>query len=162
MGGQQSSSGPTPQQGAQAQAMAQAAGTKFNIATSPVGAYAEALNQIQFNPIFQRVQSATSANSAMQNALANQETMAKTNPYGTAGGLNFAKTAGDRMSQMMGQAYVPGLTPADTSQAFVYPTRDQLPSLSSIQRDSQMIGNAVPNIAFWGGDNNTNSNLMYN
>src|SRR5258708_36841939 len=78
--GQQSSPGPTPQQGAQAQAMAQAAGTKFNIATSPVGAYAEALNQIQFNPIFQKVQSATNANSAMQNALANQETMARTNP----------------------------------------------------------------------------------
>src|SRR5258706_2264152 len=161
-GGQQSSAGPTPQQGAQAQAMAQAAGTKFNIATSPISAYAEALNQLQFNPIFQKVQSATSANSGMSNALANQETMARTNPYGTAGGLNFAKTAGDRMSQMMGQAYVPGLTPADTSQAFVYPTRNQLPNLSAIQRDSQMIGNAVPNISFWGGDNNTNSNLMWN
>ncbi len=161
MGSQPSSSGPTPQQGAQAQAMAQAAGTKFNIATSPVGAYAEALNQIQFNPIFQKVQSATNANSAMQNALANQETMARTNPYGTAGGLNFAKTAGDRLSQVMGQAYVPGLTPADTSQAFLYPNRSELPNLDAIQAQSKMIGNAVPNISFWGGPDNTNSNLMF-
>src|SRR5260221_9091133 len=114
MGGSPSSSaGPTHQDSAQAQAMAQAAGQKFNIASSPIGAYAEALNQIQFNPIFQKVQSATNANSAMQNALANQETMARTNPYGTAGGLNFAKTAGDRLSQVMGQTIACGLSEVD-------------------------------------------------
>src|SRR5258708_11465290 len=114
-----SASPPTPQQSAQAQAMAQAAGTKFNIATSPIEAYAEAMNQLQFNPIFQKVQGATSANSALQNAQANQETMAQTNPYGTAGGMNFSRSAGDRLSKIFGQAYAPGLTPEDTSQAFV-------------------------------------------
>lgn len=161
MGSQKSASPPTPQDSAQAQAMAQAAGTKFNIATSPIQAYAEAMNQLQFNPIFQKVQGATSANSALQNAQANQETMAQTNPYGTAGGMNFSRAAGNRISDIFGQAYAPGLTPSDTSQAFVYPDQSKLPNLADLQRQSQMLGKAIPNISFWGGQDNTNSNLMF-
>src|SRR5258708_5653226 len=162
MGGSPSSSaGPTPQDSAQAQAMAQAAGQKFNIASSPIGAYAEALNQIQFNPIFQRVQSASNANSAMQNAAANMATMQQTNPSGFAGGQAFAKEAGGRLSDIMGGGMPVGLTPMNTMGAFDYPSQGSLPNLKQIQAQSQKLGNAVPNISFWGVPNNNNSWLNY-
>jgi hypothetical protein len=153
MGGQQQAQPPTPQDSAQAQAMAQAAGTKFNIATSPVQAYAEALNQIQFNPIFQRVQSAANANSALANAQANQETMAQTNPYGFGGQQAFGKYEGSRLANIMGGQIYPGLTPTNTSGAFKYPTQSQLPDLREIQAQAATLGSAIPTLQFQGAQN---------
>lgn len=150
MGQTQQAQPPTPQQSAQAQAISQAAGTKFNIAASPVEAYAEAMNQLQFNPIFQRVQSAANANSGMQNALANMATNTATNPYGTAGQNAFNRTASERLAGIMGQGYYPGLTQTNTAGAFDYPSNSMLPDLGQIQLQAAQLGKAVPTLQFKG------------
>lgn len=157
MGPSQSQQAPTPEQGAQAQAMAQQAGTMFNIATAPQQAYAEALDQIQLNPTFQRVQSATQNNSALQNAKGNQAISAITNPYGSAGSNAFNRAASNRLSSVMGQASTPGLTASNTQGAFAYPTTDQLPDLKTLTAQAKQIGQALPSISFW----NDTPYLMY-
>lgn len=140
---------PNPEDAARAQALAQQAGTMFNIATSPQQAYAEALNQIQFNPVFQRSQSATQNNSAMQNAAGNQAIMRESNPHGFSGTQSFGKYAGDRLADVTGGGMPQGLTPMNTAGAFDYPTMQNLPDFKQITAQAKQIGQALPNITFW-------------
>jgi hypothetical protein len=129
-----------------AEALAQLAGSEFNLGSAPLQAYAQAINSLQFDPTFQKINSADSANSALANAQASKQINAQVNPYGSAGQDMMAKASNMRLANMEGQSLYPGLTPTNTSQPFNYPSSAGLPNFQDIQNQSKAITAAMPGI----------------
>jgi hypothetical protein len=139
---------PSPQDSMRAEAMAQLAGSEFNLGSAPLQAYAQAINSLQFDPTFQRISSADSSNSALANAQASKQISSQVNPYGSAGQDTVAKATNMRLANMEGQPLYPGLTPGNTSQPFNYPSSSSLPNFQDIQNQSKAITTAMPGVTF--------------
>lgn len=137
---------PSPSDSMRAEALAQLAGSEFNLGSAPLQAYAQAINSLQFDPTFQKINSADSANSALANAQASKQINAQVNPYGSAGQDMMAKASNMRLANMEGQSLYPGLTPTNTSQPFNYPSSAGLPNFQDIQNQSKAITAAMPGI----------------
>jgi hypothetical protein len=137
---------PSPQDSAKAEALSQLAGSEFNLGTAPIQAYAEALNQIQLDPTFQKIQNADQANSALGTAQATSAVNADVNPYGSAGQNAFNRSASQRLGNVSGQPYTPGLTPTNDSQAFQYPSAGNLPNFNSIVGQAKALTSAFPQV----------------
>ena len=139
---------PSPQDSMRAEAMAQLAGSEFNLGSAPLQAYAQAINSLQFDPTFQQISSADSANSALANAQAAKQVNSQVNPYGSAGQDVMSKAANMRLASMMGQPLYPGLTPTNTTKPFDYPSSSGLPNFQDIQNQSKAITTAMPGVNF--------------
>src|SRR6266446_3392223 len=140
MGGSPSSQPtPSPEESAKAQAMSQLAGTMFDIGTKPTQAYAEALDQLQFNPIFSRISNADQANSALRSAQMNQAVSATANPYGTSALSGLNRTSANRLASVTGAPMAPGLTTMNTKGVYDYPKMSDLPGLDTVAGEAKSI-----------------------
>ena len=145
MGGQSAPTPPSPEDSAKANALSNVAGMELDIGTKPIQAYAEALNQLQYNPIFTRIQGANQARSALQSAAAQRDVMAKTNPYGFALQNAQRQATGDRAMRML------GVNPQDamkyqSGNIYNYPTQSQLPDLNQVQQQGKQISGMIPTV----------------
>lgn len=147
----------SPTDSAKAEALAQLAGSEFNLGSAPLQAYAEAINSLQFNPTFQRIANADAANSALANAQAAKQVNAQVNPYAAAGQDMMSRKANERLASVMGGTLTPGLTPSNTTGAFQYPSAGQLPDFNNIMNQSKAITTAMPTVDF----SNNKVNLGY-
>lgn len=142
----------SPADSARAEALAQLAGSEFNLGTAPLQAYAEAINALQFNPTFQRISNADAANSALANAQASKQVNAQVNPYAAAGQDMMSRQANQRLASVMGGTLTPGLTPSNTTQAFQYPSSSSLPNFQDIMGQAKSISSAFPKINIGNND----------
>lgn len=147
-GGSSAPATPTPEDAAKAQAMSELAGAEFNLGTAPMQAYAEALDKLQFDPIFQKIQNANQANAALATARAQHGVNQEVNPWGES--ANTALTAGTsaRLQSVFGRTPMPGLSPSNTSGYLNYPSSNQLPDLGQAAAESKAIASTMPNINF--------------
>ena len=137
---------PSPSDSARAEALSQLAGSEFNLGTQPLQAYAQAINQLQLDPTFQRINSADQANSALANAQAAKQVNASVNPYSSAGQDMMSKQTYSRLANIMGGQMAPGTTPTPTGGAFQYPSSSSLPSYQQILQQSKALTSAFPKI----------------
>lgn len=145
MGAPKAPEPPSPEDSARANAMSNVAGMELDIGTKPIQAYAEALNQLQYNPLFTQIQGANQARSALQSAAAQRDVMARTNPYGFALQNAQRQAMGERAMRML------GVNPATAMQyqsgnIYNYPTQSQLPNLQDVQQQGRMISGMIPSV----------------
>ena len=139
---------PSPTESAQAQASSQLAGQMFQAENQPVLGYEDALTRGLYQPYETQLLSATSANSAMQQAQANQAIEYQTDPQRYEGQQMAMAGANARMANLYGVN--PSQYTFSAPQAFQMPSQSMLPNLSSVSAMDQAIARQLGSVQIGG------------
>jgi hypothetical protein len=145
MGGGSAPAPTTPQESAQAAALTNLAGNEFDVGSAPIKAYSEALNQLQYNPVFNKIQNATAANTSLSQAKTKANVASQTNPYSSAAINSLGRATADKVGRIAG-GYTPGLTQTNTAGIYDYPTQNSLPDLGTVQQQAAGISASLPQV----------------
>lgn len=135
----------TPQESAQAAALTNLAGNEFDVGSAPIKAYSEAMNQLQYNPVFSKITNATAANTALAQSKAKANVASQTNPYSSAAVNALGRATADKVGRIAG-GYTPGLTQTNTAGIYDYPTQNSLPDLGTVQQQAAGISSSLPQV----------------
>ena len=142
---------PSPTQSAQAQASSQLAGQMFQAENAPVLGYEDALTRSLYQPYETQLLGATSANSAMQQAQANQAIQYQTNPQAYQGRQMAMAGANARVGNLYGVN--PSQYTFSAPGAFQMPSTSMLPNLSSVSAMDQAIAKELGSVRIGGSGN---------
>jgi hypothetical protein len=142
---------PSPTASAQAEASAQLAGQMFQAQNAPILGYEDALTRGMFQPYETSLISGLSAQSAAQQASANQAIQSSTNPLAYQAHQMGMAGANARMGSLYG-VNPSGYSYSDPN-AFALPSLGMLPSLANVSSASRAIGSNLGSVNIGPGGN---------